>query len=115
MPKRVGRVFLGTLFLILFFSGVAFAEPLLQWDASSGDVTGYRVYYGTVSGGPYTASYAVETTSCSLYSLPLQQNVTYYFVVRAYNDGGESGNSDEVSWVMPDATPPASPQGLSIF
>lgn len=90
----------------------AFASPFLQWDASTGEVTGYRVYYGTTQGGPYTAQYEVATTSCDIANLPLQENRTYYFVVRAYNAAGESGDSNEASYTVQDATPPAVPKGV---
>ncbi len=87
----------------------------LAWDASSGTVQGYRVYYGTTSGGPYpTSASAGTSTSYSLNSLPLQQSVNYYFVVRAYNQAGESPNSNQVSYSASDTTPPAPPQGVKV-
>jgi len=103
---------IGILILILVIPFAAFASPFLQWDASTGEVTGYRVYYGTTQNGPYPASYEVATTSCDMANLPLQQNETYYFVVRAYNSAGESGNSNEASYTVPDTTPPGVVQGV---
>lgn len=93
----------------------AFASPFLQWDASTGEVTGYRVYYGTTQGGPYPASREVASNSCNcdMVNLSLQEKTTYYFVVRAYNAAGESGNSNEATYTVPDTTPPAVPQGVS--
>lgn len=104
---------IGILLFILAIPFSAFASPFLQWDASTGEVTGYRVYYCTTVGGPYPANYEVATTSCDMANLPLQENSTYYFVVRAYNSAGESGNSNEASYAVPDSTPPAVPQGVS--
>ncbi len=93
----------------------ASAAGTLTWDASSGTVQGYRVYYGTTSGGPYSNSSSVGTaTSYSLNSLPLQQSVNYYLVVRAYNQAGESPNSNQVSYTATDTTPPAPPQGVTV-
>ena len=111
----IGKKFLGIgiLVLIMVAPFSAFASPFLQWDASTGEVTGYRVYYGTTQGGPYTGQYEVATTSCDIANLPLQENRTYYFVVRAYNAAGESGNSNEVAYTVPDTTPPGVPQGVN--
>ncbi len=103
---------IGIFIFVLLVSFSAFASPSLQWDASTGEVTGYRVYYCTTQGGPYSANYAVSTTSCDLANLPLQENTTCYFVVRAYNAAGESENSNEASYFVPDTTPPAVPQGV---
>ncbi len=91
----------------------AYAGTMLTWDASTGTVTGYRIYYG-ISSGNYTGiEEAGNVTQYSLTNLPLQEETTYYFVVRAYNDAGESEPSNEVTYYCPDSTPPVPPQGLS--
>lgn len=61
------------------------------WDSSSG-ATSYRLYYGT-SSGSYSGSYPVTGTSFNYAA----RSGTWYFAVRAVNDNGESGNSNEVS------------------
>jgi len=91
------------------------AAGTLMWDASTGTVQGYKVYYGTTSGGPYpTSANAGTATSYALNNLPLQEGSTYYFVVRAYNQAGESANSNQVATSVSDATPPAPPKGVSV-
>lgn len=70
----------------------------LTWSGSSG-ATHYKVYTSTVSG-----SYGEEftTVSGSVYGCEmtgLTNGTTYYFVIKASNDGGESQNSAEVSAV----------------
>ena len=84
----------------------------LQWDPVSGTVTGYRIYYG-INSGNYTDSLDIgNVTQYSLLALPLTEKTTYYFVLRAYNDAGESENSNELSWTVPDNTPPVTPTGV---
>jgi Fibronectin type III domain/FG-GAP-like repeat len=67
----------------------------LAWDAANG-ATGYRVYYGT-SSGAYTTVHDVGNNATARVT-DLIVGVTYYFVVTAYNDAGESGPSNEVSF-----------------
>ena len=73
----------------------------LAWDADAGtSVAGYIVHYGSVS-GVYTNSLNVGTNINA--SVPaLQEGVTYYFAVTAYNaDGLESNPSNEVFYQVP--------------
>jgi hypothetical protein len=97
---------------ILFFAVV------LQWDQPADlSITGYKVYWGLIS-GTYTQNSdaglnSQETLSDDLF-LP---GVTYFFVARSYNAAGlESANSNEVSWArpaLPTPTPaPSPPQNL---
>jgi hypothetical protein len=91
------------------------AAGTLAWNAVTGTVQGYKIYYGTTSGGPYPNSANAGTaTSYTVNNLPLQERVTYYFVVRAYNQAGESGNSNQVSYSVTDSTPPAPPRGVTV-
>ena len=78
----------------------------LQWDANTEeDLDGYKVYYKTETSGPsYNGTGAVEgsspidvgdTTEIILHGL--DEDVTYFFAVTAYNAGQlESGFSNEV-------------------
>jgi len=91
--------------LVWFLGGSVFAATIhLAWDPSSGTVTGYRIYYGTSSGSYPNKVDVGNVTECTISNL--QEGVTYYFVARAYNDYGESGNSNEVSWTAGDTDPP---------
>jgi hypothetical protein len=86
----------------------------LVWDPSTGDVVGYRVYYGTTSVN-YTNNVDVgNVTEYNIDNLPLQEGVTYYFAVKAYNAAGESGFSNAVTWTQGDTTPPNPPRGLNV-
>jgi len=103
------------LFIFSFVTAdLACAEPLLKWDASSGDVTGYRIYYGTSQGNHPDKVAIGNVTQYPLSSLPLSDNTTYHFTVKAYNAAGESGSSNEVSWSAGDNTPPLPPQGVTV-
>jgi Fibronectin type III domain len=113
MDKRLGRIVAAFIFLLLPVSEV-FAAPMLAWEASSGEVTGYKVYYGTAQGTYNQNKNVGNVTQYSLSSLPLTEKQTYYFVARAYNAAGESGNSNMVSWTVPDYTAPMPPQGITV-
>jgi len=73
----------------------------LAWDPSSSAVDGYRAFCRE-AGHTYDYSrpdYEGSETTCTIYGL--DDETTYYFVVRAYNELGESGNSNEASSVGP--------------
>jgi len=96
------------------FAAAASAATLV-WNASTGTVTGYRVYYSTTSGS-YSAAQRVEAGTATQYNidlLPLSQGVQYFMVVTAYNSAGESGYSNSVSYTPADTTPPAVVTGVT--
>jgi hypothetical protein len=78
----------------------------LAWDASpSPSVIGYRVYFGTVQGGPYSQApgQGVDVGFVTSYTVNgLTSGTTYYFVATAYDfSQNESGYSNEVSKAIP--------------
>ena len=80
------------------------AERSLKWNASSGSPAGYRIYYGTTQGSHPTR---VEAGNLLEYIVPgLEANTTYYFIVKAYNDAGESPDSNELVWNSSSLCPP---------
>ncbi len=84
----------------------------LAWDPGSGEITGYRIYYGTTPNN-YSENLEVgNVTEYKLDPLPLEAGTTYYFAVKAYNGAGESEFSNSVSWTVKDTTPPLPPKGL---
>jgi hypothetical protein len=69
----------------------------LGWDASSGNVAGYRLYYGPTS-GVYTNSIDVGNTTSNKVS-GLANGSTYFFAVTAYTIAGvESPYSNEINY-----------------
>lgn len=74
----------------------------LTWDQSTSTVTGYNVYRGPKSGGPYTKlnPNAVATTSYT--DTAVQAGQTYYYVTTAVDSNGvQSVYSNEVSATVP--------------
>jgi hypothetical protein len=103
--------------LIFFFSGlqsIAFAEMKLAWDASEGEVIGYRIYYRTAQATYSTYKDVGNVMEYPISGLPLQENNLYFFIAKAYNNAGESGSSNEVSWKVLDRTSPAPVQGVTV-
>ncbi|MEK3722334.1 fibronectin type III domain-containing protein [Paenibacillus sp. FSL H8-0034] len=77
------------------------SQVTVTWTAVTG-AAGYNIKRSTTAGGPYT------TIATNVYGSPytdttVTNGTTYYYVVTALNDFGESGNSNEAS-----ATPTSS-------
>jgi fibronectin type 3 domain-containing protein len=73
----------------------------LSWTASnSSGVTGYKVYRGTASGGPYTLLTTVGA-STSYTDNSIQSGQTYYYVITAINSSAESSYSGQAQAVIP--------------
>ncbi|RPH86396.1 MAG: hypothetical protein EHM75_08025 [Desulfobacteraceae bacterium] len=92
-------LFLIGVFFFLFLSlvGQARAEQVsLAWDANTEpDLGGYRLYYGTASQAYSQVIDVGNTTQVTVSNL--NQGVTYFFVVTAYNlQGAESDYSNEI-------------------
>jgi len=86
---------------ILFCASVAFAaiDVTLAWDASSG-ADGYRLFYRE-DGQSYnynSPDWEGPGTTCTIPGL--DESRTYHFVVRAFNDNGESGDSNEETYTL---------------
>ncbi len=99
------RAFLAcSLVCFLLCSRVEGASVSLAWDPSpSPSVVGYAVYYGLVS-EIYTET-ADAGMNWSMTVDGLDDGVTYFFTVRAYDgDGVESVNSDEISVTIDTST-----------
>ena len=76
-------------------------EVTVTWDVSTDEtITDYNIYRGEVFGGPYTLLvdivFDVTTDEGSYVDDTAEVDTTYYYVIRAENDGGESDNSTEV-------------------
>jgi len=73
------------------------ARVTLSWNRNREyDVLGYRVHYGVLPGQyEFTANADIDTC----FTVTDLDNMTYYFVVTAYDTAGnESDYSEEVSW-----------------
>jgi len=97
--------------IIFFLSGSALAASL-EWTASTGTVDGYNVYYGTSATNPSEKVDVGKVTRYSIDSLPLSENIQYFFCISAYNSVGESNPCAPVAYTPADTTPPQPPVGL---
>ena len=82
--------------MLLGFSVAHGGQVELAWNASSGTVTGYRMFYHAEGQGYDFNNPAWEGSGTTCIITGLQSGVTYYFVVRAFNAAGMSQNSNEV-------------------
>ena len=75
----------------------------LSWGASSSSgVTGYNVYRGSVSGGPYTKINLALIVGTTYSDSSVQAGKTYFYVTTALNGSGtESAYSNEVQATVP--------------
>jgi hypothetical protein len=86
------------------------SKVVLTWNNSAG-ATGYRIYQSETPGS-YGDGYAAVSGSVRSYEAAgLTNGVTYYFVIKAVNERGESGYSAEVSAVP--GTVPGAPTGVT--
>ncbi|MFH1154593.1 MAG: fibronectin type III domain-containing protein [Pseudomonadota bacterium] len=72
----------------------------LAWDAVSGTITGYRIYYKEISSQNWGIFWQGSGTSAYFDNSLLQVGKTYSFVVRAVNGSGESLDSNSVQYYV---------------
>jgi hypothetical protein len=87
------------------------AQVNLTWTASAGADT-YRVHRSTVSGGPY-GNIASGITGTSHLDTTVINGTTYFYVVSAVNEGGESPDSGQASATPQAPSVPAAPTGVA--
>src|SRR5258708_20013854 len=77
-------------------------DVALSWNASSSPVTGYNVYRGQVSGGPYTKVTSAPVSVTSDVDSTVRSGSTYYYTVTSIDSSNmESGFSNETSAIIP--------------
>jgi hypothetical protein len=99
--------------IVLLISPAVIQAETLVWDASSGTVDGYNVYYGTNTSDQSNYRDVGNTMQLDLNNLPLSEGVTYYLCVSAYNSAGESPPCAPVVFTPGDNTPPLPPIGVT--
>lgn len=92
--------------LVLALSGSGAAPAThsvsLSWTASSSTYSGFNIYRGSVSGGPYTKIDSPLIPSSSYTDSNVTAGQTYYYVATEVNSTGtESGYSSEVRAAIP--------------
>jgi fibronectin type 3 domain-containing protein len=74
----------------------------LSWSPSTSTVTGYNVYRGTQSGGPYSKLNSSLLSSTSYTDSSVQSASTYYYVATAVNSSNvESAYSNQATAAIP--------------
>jgi Abnormal spindle-like microcephaly-assoc'd, ASPM-SPD-2-Hydin len=75
----------------------------LSWTASSSqNITGYNIYRGVKSGGPYTKINSVLDASTQYTDTTVSDGTTYYYVTTAVNSSNEeSAYSNQATAVIP--------------
>jgi hypothetical protein len=73
----------------------------LIWDPSGPGTTGYNVYRGTSSGGPYARLNAVPGAGVTYTDFTAAAGTTYYYVATSIAAGVESARSNEVVTTVP--------------
>src|SRR4030042_5498518 len=105
MKKKIGfLVCLPLLLLMLAIAapGYGGGEVTLYWEYNGtplpDEIAGWRIYYGTASGGYSQKIYVADASMSAYYTVTGLADSTYYFAVTArYVKGGESDYSNEVS------------------
>ena len=91
-------LFVFTFLIILKISSPTLAlaaEVTIKWDFNA-QATGYKLHYG-IESNSYENSIDVEDNLQRTVS-DLDDNELYYFAVSAYNENGDSGFSEEISY-----------------
>jgi Abnormal spindle-like microcephaly-assoc'd, ASPM-SPD-2-Hydin len=74
----------------------------LNWDPSSSTVSGYNIYRGTQSGGPYSKLNSALLSTTSYSDTSVQSGTTYYYVATAVNSSNvESSYSNQATADIP--------------
>lgn len=106
--KKIFVVYIMAFILGFIFSSLQFAQAAdvtLRWNTVA-EAEGYKLYYGTAS-GVYLEPDIIEGQATDIYTLTLGPG-TYYFALKAYNDYGDSGFSEEAGPVaISSQEPPA--------
>jgi hypothetical protein len=108
------------LFCLLLLASFGFAQNnhnvtlTWSWAQGTGDpATGFHVQRSLTHGGPYTVVGTIPVATETYLDSPVLAGTTYYYVVTAYNAGGDSLPSGEVACIIPFSPPAEPPTGLS--
>jgi lysophospholipase L1-like esterase len=86
-------------------------QAYLSWGNVSGAAT-YNIYWSTNAGVSKQDGTKISVTASPYYHTGLNNSITYYYVVTAVNQYGESAESLEVSATPGQFTPPLPPTGI---
>ncbi len=89
-------------------TSTSFSRIDLQWEDTSSNETGFKIERKTGIGGTYSEIDSVGIGQTAYASTELMGGTTYYYRVRAFNNDGPSGYSNEASSTTP-GEPPVPP------
>lgn len=106
------------LIMVLMVPALAISAKL-TWDHDGANTEGYRLYYGFAADGyPYSKDLGKPTgNEYPMEQLNLNPGQTYYMTLTAYNEAGESDQSNSVTWtepIAPEGAPSSPPQNVQI-
>lgn len=88
---------------------VSASQINLAWDDNSDNETGFKIERKTGAGGTWSQIDTAVADATSYQDTSASESTTYYYRVRAYNNGGNSTYSDEANATTPEA--PQEPYG----
>jgi hypothetical protein len=100
--------------LSILFVAYNINAATLNWNHSSNDPVGYKVYYGTNKSSLSDYKDVGYRTTYNIDQLPLSESVQYFLSVSAYNRYGESEPCPPVGYIPGDTTPPLPPKDLLV-
>jgi len=89
-------------------NAVSSTQINLSWKDNSTNEKGFYLYRRTTNS--YARVAILEVNANSYNDMSLNPETSYWYKVRAYNDGGESGSSNEVNITTPAGPVPPSPE-----
>ncbi len=89
-------------------------QIVISWTDNSTNETGFKIERKTGAGGTYSQIATVGVNVTTYANTGLTENTTYYYRVKAFNAGGDSSYSNEVSATTPMSLP-AAPTNLIAF
>ncbi|MFZ3136591.1 MAG: fibronectin type III domain-containing protein [Thermodesulfovibrionales bacterium] len=87
-------------------------QVVVSWIDNSTDETGFKIERKTGTGGTYSQIATVSANTTTYSDTGLTDNTTYYYKAKAFNAGGDSSYSNEVSATTITALP-AAPTNLT--